>query len=225
MLLSCYPGMATEVEQNAIITKIESNLFFPITLRRSNKEAVISFDVQPLGHITNVVINENDVPNEIVNQCMLAINKSTPFANVINAMHINFICANLKSVTKNLQPPNFDKKMAGKYMDTIQKQINFHWHPVKSPSPYLVGLKFKVDKTGKAYDIKNALSSGNADYDLIAIKAVEAASPLTPPPAFFFEGKNIDHIEIEFTLECKIKQRASNLDKVNFGLNLLDLLD
>ncbi len=42
---------------------------------------------------------------------------------------------------------------------------------------------------------------------------------------FFFEDKDIDHIEMEFTVEYKIKQRASNLDKVNFGLNLLDLLD
>lgn len=84
-------------DEDAIISKIEANLVFPDKFKKSNKAAIISFDVFPHGNIFNLTSSRNGVDNEVINQCLLAIQKSAPFNETTWTQHINFICRNQKT--------------------------------------------------------------------------------------------------------------------------------
>lgn len=89
------PSLAATA-QDAITKKIESNLFFPRNFKESDKAALINFDIQTSGHISNLVINDNGVSKSVTNQCVFAIHKSEPFENITETKHISFSCQNSK---------------------------------------------------------------------------------------------------------------------------------
>ncbi len=96
VLLISVPACQAHPEEDAIIAKIESNLAFPNKFKKSNKAGIISFDVFPHGNIFNLTTNRNGVDNEVINQCLLAIQQSAPFNETTWTQHINFICRNRK---------------------------------------------------------------------------------------------------------------------------------
>jgi outer membrane biosynthesis protein TonB len=203
-------------QENPVAKKIKSNLFFPVNFKQSDKTALIDFDIQPQGNVTNLVITENDVNKAVINQCLFAIHKSEPFENINVTKHIQFPCKNPKP--KEQQKSNIAKD----YIKDVQKKIKSNWHPPQYKSPYRIGLKFKIDRNGRAYDKQIALSSGNPDNDLMGIKAIENSSPFVPPPISLFD-QGYDSIDIDFTLDYNVRTRSNTFDKVGLGLDILDL--
>lgn len=204
-------------EEELIKKKIESNLFIPAIMKRSDKVGVIGFDIDSNGRVSNLLIAPTKLAKPILNQCLLAIRKSEPFENISTTRHFNYACKNPK-----LEPKY--RKISKQYMKSVQKKVKANWRPIQYKSPYRVGLKFNIDSSGRAINVQSALSSGNVDNDLMAVKAVEAASPFPPLPRDLL-GNGDTSIPVEFTLDYNVRQRSSKLEKANLILNILDLAD
>lgn len=127
----------------------------------------------------------------------------TMFSRLIYLIALIALCISLPCLARSQQSSKSEQDMK-KYAEAVQKKVKSHWHPTLSKSSSKtkteLGFKFKIDKTGKAYDIKITLSSGSPDNDLLVIKAIKDASPFGPLPASISD-MNPNYVEVE----CKIK--------------------
>lgn len=87
----------------------------------------------------------------------------------------------------------------GPYMRNLQRSIKKNWKP-KGEQTRRVVIFFKIAKDGRllSYSVKE--SSGRADVDNAAIKAVELSAPFQPLPKEF-KGPSID---ITFTFDYNV---------------------
>lgn len=88
----------------------------------------------------------------------------------------------------------------GPYMRDVQKRIKSNWDPPEGDKSKRVVLFFKIAKDGSLLSCSVKRTSGKADVDYAAIKAVKQTEPFPPfPPEF--KGQSID---IQFTFDYNI---------------------
>ena len=104
-----------------------------------------------------------------------------------------------KSDTEALIKPDFDS-----YMKELKKDIKTNWNPPKGKENKTVVLLFKIAKDGNLISYKIHKSSGQANVDRAALKAIELTAPFRPLPEDF-EGQNID---IQFTFDYRTLNSA-----------------
>lgn len=200
--------------------KIYSNLFISKKEKYHKKTAVIDFEVDKEGKAGQLKITDNGLPQSLISQCVKAIYKSEPLP--ISSSHVSLPCDHKKTEIKD--SPEL-KKATKEYMTSLQKKIKSNWYPPRNPSPYVVGVKFSVNTKGQAQNIKVLEHGPNADIDLLAIKAVENSSPFGPLPEGLANHEGLIDIDFSFDYTIPQKRRSNNLDKINFGLNLLELIN
>ena len=96
-------------------------------------------------------------------------------------------CAS-KNVPK--PPPQkayFETSEAKNYTQVVQKKVRGNF---TTPSRFLndklsTTFSFQVDKGGEVQNLKVQQSSGNKDFDLLALSSVEKSKPFPKPPVTF----------------------------------------
>jgi len=89
----------------------------------------------------------------------------------------------VESITHRLQSEAKSSSEKNRYLAMVEDTIDRQWvaPPLLTSSP-LVILTFRIARSGDIADIQIQESSGHADYDAAAQRAVEAVSPLPPFP-------------------------------------------
>jgi len=87
----------------------------------------------------------------------------------------------------------------GPYMALLQRRIKSHWFPPRVPTSKQVKVMFKISRSGELSGLKVARSSGLAEADQGALKAVEEAAPFPHLPA----GAD-STVDIEFTFDYNV---------------------
>ena len=81
------------------------------------------------------------------------------------------------------QLKNFDLEA---YQKKVYNKVEPHWHPNKYTSEeYTTWLTFDIQSNGQITDLKILETSGSAEFDKVAMEAVQKAAPLDPLPANF----------------------------------------
>jgi len=79
------------------------------------------------------------------------------------------------------------------YAQAVERRISAGWLRPPEGMRVDVTCSFFISARGKIYDIKSENSSGNPQIDQNVLRAIRAASPLSPPPREF-QGKAIKFI-------------------------------
>jgi TonB family protein len=87
----------------------------------------------------------------------------------------------------------------GPYMAMLQHRIKMHWIPPKYPTSNHVQVRFKVSRSGELSELKLVRSSGQAEADRFALRAIEEAAPFPHLP----EGAD-ENVDIEFTFDYNV---------------------
>jgi TonB family protein len=130
---------------------------------------------------------------------------------VLSSVVVIMICAatffTINACTNNVVHENTHKKESdtiststdvdfGPYMGNLQRNIKAKWLPPKGQESKRVVVSFKVDVEGALSHLKIDKSSGIADQDAAALRAVEDAAPFGPLP------KGADKaVDIQFTFD------------------------
>lgn len=85
------------------------------------------------------------------------------------------------------------------YMAKLQRRIKQSWSPEKAPTSKRTVVAFRVTPEGELLDLKLTRSSGVAEVDEAAMKAVRNAAPLPHLPAGADEP-----VDIEFTFDYNV---------------------
>jgi len=83
------------------------------------------------------------------------------------------------------------------YMADLQRRIKREWFPPKGNESDPVVVAFKVEYGGQLSNLRLEKSSGIAEADQAALKAVQKAAPYRPLPSSF------DQVEVQFTFDYK----------------------
>ena len=71
------------------------------------------------------------------------------------------------------------------YRQAVITAIKGQWTNVFARPGLVAKVRFEIAPDGAVSDIRLEQSSGNSAYDLSAIRAVQHANPLPPPPAHY----------------------------------------
>ncbi|MEI7474074.1 MAG: TonB family protein, partial [bacterium] len=86
------------------------------------------------------------------------------------------------------------------YMKRVKYKIKLNWKPISGDTDKNTIVFFNIDRKGQISNLKIKKSSGNKEYDLCAIKAVNASAPFDPLP----EIDKDNAVDIEFTFNYNI---------------------
>ena len=75
----------------------------------------------------------------------------------------------------------------GYYIDQLLAQLSRNWNRPLVGSGVEAMIHFRIERGGKIFDIQIVRSSGINAFDLAALRAVQASSPLPPLPRAFRE--------------------------------------
>lgn len=92
------------------------------------------------------------------------------------------------------------------YMQKLQQDIKYNWHPPKSSRSNKISTKFNIKKTGEITDIKIIASSNDKKIDEAAIKAIKNISWQHPLPKEFDKNE----VSIEFTFDYNIENTINH---------------
>ena len=87
------------------------------------------------------------------------------------------------------------------YMEKVQRRIKSNWYPQKTSESTHVTVLFKVDKSGRLTDAKIIDSSGDADAERAAIRALYQTAPFDPLPSSY-SGSSVD---IQFKFDYNVQ--------------------
>ncbi len=73
------------------------------------------------------------------------------------------------------------------YAKQLQREIHAYWGEGKNGQGRRVTLDLRVGRDGKLSEIKVAKSSGNKKFDRLALRALNFANPVTPPPTELYD--------------------------------------
>ena len=85
-------------------------------------------------------------------------------------------------------------------MKKLQMDIKRNWNPPKNSDSLKTVVLFRVGKTGMLLEDKIIKSSGNVEYDEIALKTINATAPFAKLPREF-KG---DYVDISFTFDYNV---------------------
>jgi TolA protein len=69
------------------------------------------------------------------------------------------------------------------YRQQVIQIVKDQWTTALRAPSLVASVRFRIDPQGNLSDVRIEQASGNAAYDLSALRAVERASPLPPPPS------------------------------------------
>ncbi|HVY55914.1 MAG TPA: cell envelope integrity protein TolA, partial [Thermodesulfobacteriota bacterium] len=87
------------------------------------------------------------------------------------------------------------------YKDKVHRKISRNWSMppgVPTDGSLVAGVFFRVDQTGRVFDVRINSSSGNAAFDEYCVSAIRRSAPLPPPPSEFAKEAEQDGIEVSF---------------------------
>ena len=85
------------------------------------------------------------------------------------------------------------------YRQAVITTIKGQWTNVFARPGLVAKVRFEIAPDGTVSDVRLEQSSGNSAYDLSAIRAVQHANPLPPPPARY--ASEFHEFLIEFRSE------------------------
>jgi colicin import membrane protein len=92
--------------------------------------------------------------------------------------------------------------IAALFVNKLRDEIRSNWRiPENIPidGSLRTVIDFKIDESGRVYDVRVVESSGNPQFDDFCVKAIYRASPLrTPVPAEILEEAKTEGIEVSF---------------------------
>ncbi len=87
------------------------------------------------------------------------------------------------------------------YTDKVHQRISRNWRippGVPTDGNMQAVVFFKVDQSGKVFDVRVNESSGNAAFDEYCVSAVRKSAPLPPPPSEFAEEAKTSGVLVPF---------------------------
>ncbi len=88
----------------------------------------------------------------------------------------------------------------GPYMRELQRRIKLNWQPPKEKVSQSVVTIFSIDKSGELLNERILKSSGNEEYDNIALQTLRSSAPFRPLPAKFTGNK----VDVQFTFDYNV---------------------
>ena len=85
------------------------------------------------------------------------------------------------------------------YRQQVINTVKARWTNVIARPGLVVTIHFEIGPDGDVSGVRVEQSSGNAAYDASAVRAVQRATPLPPPPARYV--KEFREFQIEFHSE------------------------
>ena len=101
--------------------------------------------------------------------------------------------------SKNESSETLMDKTFSDYMPNMQKKIKDNWNPPKRNSQLKTILSYQIGKSGELLEYKIILSSGDDEFDNIAVDALKKSTPFEPLPKSF-DG---DNVKVQFTFDYK----------------------
>lgn len=89
------------------------------------------------------------------------------------------------------------------YIKYVERKIKMNWDPPKWDESRRIVVRFKIAKDGRLLYTQILKSSGNADADRAALKAIQASAPFK---AFPYNYKK-NSIDIEFYFQYQLKNK------------------
>ncbi|HEY9755280.1 MAG TPA: TonB family protein [Oculatellaceae cyanobacterium] len=99
----------------------------------------------------------------------------------------------------------------GEYMEKLQRRIRRAWIPPKSLASRRVVVLFKIHRNGEMSNLRLVSSSGAADSDQSALRAINDAAPFFPLP----DGAD-DDIDVQFTFDYNLYVGRSGTSNAHF---------
>lgn len=96
-----------------------------------------------------------------------------------------------KTINEKNPQTNMTKEVSD-YIIGVKKQIKSNWQPAKFYKSVDIVVMYKIQQNGTVTDIYVQKSSGDAEFDACAIKAVEKSSPFAPLPKELHSQAPID---------------------------------
>jgi colicin import membrane protein len=87
------------------------------------------------------------------------------------------------------------------YTDKVHQRISRSWRippGVPTDGNLEAGLFFRVDQSGRVFDVRVDRSSGNSAFDEYCVSAIYKSAPLPPPPLEFAKAAQNDGITVSF---------------------------
>ena len=71
---------------------------------------------------------------------------------------------------------------ASVYLDQVERNIMAAWKLPPNATGLKVGIRLRLERSGRVSDVRVEKSSGNKQFDASAVQAVRRASPFPPLP-------------------------------------------
>ncbi len=87
------------------------------------------------------------------------------------------------------------------YKNKVHQRIKRNWRippGVPTDGNLATGVFFKVDGTGRVFDVRVSKSSGNSAFDQYSVEAIRKSAPLPVPPSEFAEEAEKEGMDITF---------------------------
>jgi TolA protein len=87
------------------------------------------------------------------------------------------------------------------YKNKVHQRISRNWRippGVPTDGSLVAGVFFRVDQSGRVFDVRINSSSGNLAFDEYCVSAVRKSTPLPPPPSEFAKAAESEGLEVSF---------------------------
>lgn len=88
------------------------------------------------------------------------------------------------------------------FIQRIREEIKSKWkipQTINTDADLKTVVVFRIDESGKVYDVRVEEPSGNPAFDDFCVKAIYKAAPLTPPPPELLEMAKTEGVEVTFS--------------------------
>lgn len=87
------------------------------------------------------------------------------------------------------------------YKDKVHRKISRNWRippGVPTDGSLVAGVFFRVDQSGRVFDVRINSSSGNTAFDEYCVSAIRKSAPLPAPPSEFAKQAETEGLEVSF---------------------------
>lgn len=170
----------------------DNNITFQYTFNQNLSE------IKPISETTTTNL-KSDSPTVILTQQQQKINEKLfeKKEKLIQKANLSNLDDNGMLLNSNYKIDNVDFKS---YMQNLQKAIKSNWKPTKCNNSKQFIALFKIDKNGDLTSLKIYKSSGDNNFDKVALDAISQTTPFKPLPKEFCG----DSINVQFTFDYNV---------------------